>query len=315
MPDGTTFGSFPHVDAATMLAELKRFSSAYPYRQTDTPNHDAARTDLASHFAGDGLTVVRQNFPSGAYGLPAGYQGTNIIGIHWGTDRTHWIVVGAHYDVTEGAVDGTYDDGSGTILVESLAHAFANVTTDRTIAFIEFDQEERGLVGSHYFVESVVKGTFQYPVNLDGMIDLDMVGITWPHPAPLVAWQNSPTLKNFTSLRAGQLGIPAAKLEFRHPKGGSSDGASFIQGNVSTIYFWSDWDEVYAPDGTAVPIESGYVGSYPFWHKADTYDTMVLMAGNETTLRAGFQTTLNLVSPLLLYASSPAFVPDPTGTT
>ncbi|MHB8586997.1 MAG: M28 family metallopeptidase [Thermoplasmatota archaeon] len=302
--------SFPHVDAATMLAELKRFSEAYPYRQSNTSNHQAARNDLEAHFKADGLTVIRQNFISGAFGVPVGYGGQNIIAIKWGTDRTHWVVLGAHYDVTEGAVYGTYDDGSGSILVESLAAAFANVTTNRTIAFIEFDQEERGLVGSHFFVESVLKGAFTYPITVDAMIDLDMVGITYPHPAPLVAWQNSPELKNFTTDRAKAIGIPAAKLEFRKPKGGSSDGASFIQQNISTIYFWSDWDEVYTSSGTAVPIESGYAGSYPWWHKADTYETMLAMAGDQATLTAGFQTTLNLVSPLLAYAASPSFVPE-----
>ena len=50
--------------------------------------------------------------------------------------------------------------------------------------------------------------------------------------------------------------------------------------------------------------------SYPFWHQADTYEGMVALAGDEATLTAGFQTVLDIVSPLLLYAASPAFVPD-----
>jgi Zn-dependent M28 family amino/carboxypeptidase len=248
---------------------------------------------------------VRQGFGSSFLGGDLPYEGENIIGIKWGSDREHWVVVGAHYDITEGAVHGTYDDGSGTVDVLALARAFAGVETDRTLAFIEFDQEERGLVGSRFFVESALDGSFESNVTVDGMVDLDMVGITWPHPAHLVAWENSPSLQaRITALAAG-VGMPAENLEFRKPGGGSSDGAAFIEANIATAYFWSDWDDVVLPNGMPYP------DSYPWWHQADTYETMVLMAGDEATLQAGFQTTLDIVSPLLAHMASPGFVPDP----
>ena len=38
---------------------------------------------------------------------------------------------------------------------------------------------------------------------------------------------------------------------------------------------------------------------------------MLVSAGDEATLVAGFQTGLDIVSPLLLYMTTPAFVPDP----
>jgi hypothetical protein len=298
----------PKVDAAATLQMLKDFSQSYPYRQSDTPMHEQARDALEAAFKADGLETMRQTFPSGVGLAPVPYLGQNILGIKWGADRSHWIVVGAHYDITEGAVFGTYDDGSGTILVAKLAQAFAKVDSARTIAFIEFDQEERGLVGSSYFVKSVLDGSFHAGdvanVTLDGMIDLDMVGITWPHPAHLVAWQDSPSVQNETRLLAKAAGVPDANLEFRQPRGGSSDGRSFLVANVSTIYFWSDWDDVVLQDGTHFPQP------YPFWHRVDTYDTMVAMAGDEATLTKGFQTTLDIVSPLLDWMASPAFVPD-----
>lgn len=299
----------PKVDAKATLSMLKEFSQAYPYRQSGSPTHDSSRAALEKAFKDAGLDTMRQTFPSGGVGpVPLPYNGQNIIGIKWGDDKSHWIVVGAHYDVTEGAVFGTYDDGSGTILTAKLAQAFAKLGTKRTIAFIQFDQEERGLVGSRAFVKSVLDGVFKAGditnVTVDGMIDLDMVGITWPHPAHLVGWQNSPSIQNKTRALATGLGMPESNLEFRKPRGGSSDGKSFIDANVATIYFWSDWDDVVTKDGTKVPA------SYPFWHQADTYDTMVEMAGDEATLQKGFQTTLDIVSPLLVWMSGDAFVPD-----
>jgi hypothetical protein len=297
--------TYPKVDARATLDLLKTFSQAYPYRQSGTTTHDGARDALEKSFKDAGLETMRQKFPTRPLIPAASSEGVNILGIKWGKDRDHWIVVGGHYDVTEGAVFGTYDDGSGTVLTAKLAQAFSKSETDRTIAFIEFDQEERGLVGSAYFVKSIVDGTFPISnVTVDGMIDLDMVGITWPHPAHLVCWQNSPSLTNETRALANATGIPEKNLEFRKPKGGSSDGASFIKANIATTYFWSDWDDVVMKDGTK------YAGPYPFWHQADTYDTMVQMAGDEATLQKGFQTTLDVVSPLLAYAASAGFAAD-----
>ncbi|MEA3198704.1 MAG: aminopeptidase YwaD [Thermoplasmata archaeon] len=320
-PGATTAGAPSAMDAAMamnvtppkatdVLAALKGFSEAYPYRQAATPNHLAARDALEKMMKDAGLETERQDFDTTGVVSAVPATGQNVIGIKWGQDRERWVVVGAHYDVTEGAVYGTYDDGSGTIDVAMLAKALAHVNTTRTIAFVEFDQEERGLVGSHAFVEAVTKGTFKHKITVDAMLDLDMVGITWPHPANLICWQNSPSLENETRTLANASKIPADHLEFRKPKGGSSDGASFIAAGIATAYFWSDWDEYVLPDGQVAPVTSGYVGTYPWWHKVDTYDTMVASAGDEATLAAGFQTTLNLVTPLILYMAGPTFTPD-----
>ncbi|HUR62026.1 MAG TPA: M28 family peptidase [Candidatus Thermoplasmatota archaeon] len=308
----------PKVDARKTLDDLKAFSEAFPYRQSGSPTHVAARDDLAARFKAAGLEVLREDFPSGkgvAAGQRLAYDGQNIIGVKWGTDRTHFIVVGAHYDVTEGAVYGTYDDGSGTAMVFGLAEAFAKVPTERTILFVQFDQEELGLVGSRYLLNQTETGRFPLPGIVEGMLDLDMVGITWPHPAKLVVWQDSPSLKARIVELANATGMPADHLQFRKTLGGSSDGQTFLDAGIPTAYFWSDWDEYILPDGsvlprTGLPSVGGYAGSYPWWHKADTYDTMVASAGDETILQAGFQTTLDIVSPLLLDMTRSSFLLD-----
>jgi hypothetical protein len=308
----------PKVDARKVLDDLKAFSEAFPYRQSGSPTHVAAREDLAGRFKAAGLEVVREQFPSAKVGQlkdQLSYVGENVIGVKWGSDRTHFIVVGAHYDVTEGAVYGTYDDGSGTALVFKLAEAFAKVPTNRTILFAEFDQEELGLVGSRYLLNQTEIGAFPLPGVVEGMIDLDMVGITWPHPAKLIVWQDSPALKARIVQLAADAKVPADHLVFRKTLGGSSDGQTFLDAKVPTAYFWSDWDEYILPDGsilprTGLPSVGGYAGSYPWWHKLDTYDTMVASAGDEATLQAGFQTTLDIVSPLLLDMTRPAFTLD-----
>lgn len=294
----------PHVASRALLDELKEFSSAHPYRSTDSPTMAAARDDLAARLAAAGTEVVRQDFAGG---------GQNVLGFHWGSDRAHWIVIGAHYDVTEGAVYGTYDDGSGTAFVFELAKAFQRVNTTRTIVFAEFDQEEMGLVGSQAFIEAVTDGSFVHEGTLDGMIDIDMFGITYPHPAHAIVWENSPTLTQRILDIANETSVPQDVFVFRSSPVGSSDGAAFIGAGIATAYFFSDWDEYYLPAGIVYPADPiAYAGTYPWWHKADTYETMLVSAGDEATLEAGFQTGLDIVSPLLLYMSGSGFVPDPT---
>lgn len=296
----------PTVDARATLDALKVFASRFPYRQSGQATHVGARDWLEQALGDFGLETTRHTFPATLRGLvPVAYDGENVIGIKWGTDREHWVVVGAHYDITEGAVHGTYDDGSGTIQTVKLAEAFADVDTTRTIAFVLFDQEERGLVGARAFVKDVLAGTFEHNVTVDAMIDLDMVGITHPHPAPLVAWINSPTLQNWSEDARKAAGVPDDKMVYRPPNGGSSDGAAFIDAGIPTAYYWSDWDQVVLANGMSYPR------SYPFWHQADTYETMVVMAGDEATLEAGFQTLLDVVSPLLLrMATHPEAISD-----
>ncbi len=299
----------PHVDARATLDALKQFSEAFPYRQSGTPTHLAARDDLAGRFTAAGIEVVRQSFDSG-FG-PAGYPGENILGFKWGSDRESWIVIGAHYDITEGAVYGAYDDGSGTAMVFQLAAAFANFNTTKTIVFAQFDQEELGLVGANAFITAVEAGKFEYNGTIEGMIDLDMIGITYPHPAHMIVWENSEDLTAKITELAATIGMPADHVEFRSSNVGSSDGAAFIQAGIATAYFFSDWDEYYLPGGVEFPGEPiAYVGTYPWWHKMDTYETMVISAGDEATLLAGFQNTLDVVSPLLAFMASNEFTGD-----
>jgi hypothetical protein len=298
--------SAPYVESRDLLDELKTFSSDHPYRSTGSPTMAAARDDLAARLQSAGLDVVRQDFAESPTGA-----GQNILGFHWGSERDHWIVIGAHYDVTEGAVYGTYDDGSGTAFVFELAKAFQGVNTTRTIVFAEFDQEEMGLVGSQSFIDAVLEGTFVYDGILDGMIDIDMFGITYPHPAHAIVWENSAILTQRILDIADVIGVPQDTFVFRASPVGSSDGAAFIDSGIATAYFFSDWDEYYLPQGIVYPVDPiAYAGTYPWWHKADTYETMLVSAGDEATLVAGFQTGLDIVSPLLLYMAGESFSPD-----
>jgi len=105
----------------------------------------------------------------------------NVVGMIEGSDpvlKNEVIVIGGHYDhvgIRNGVVfNGADDDASGTVGVIELAEAFVenNIKPKRSMIFIAFTGEEKGMIGSeHYAANPYV------PVEkIAGMIQLDMLG-------------------------------------------------------------------------------------------------------------------------------------------
>jgi hypothetical protein len=104
----------------------------------------------------------------------------NVAGLIEGTDPTlkaEAIVFSAHFDHNgtgpEGIYHGADDNGSGTIGVVALAHAFAsNPVKPRRSLFIIFAAEERGLLGSYYYVRHPLSPL----ATTRAQINFDMIG-------------------------------------------------------------------------------------------------------------------------------------------
>lgn len=110
----------------------------------------------------------------------------NVAGLLEGSDPTvgaETILISAHHDHT-GATSaeiwhGADDNGSGTVGVVALAHAFAaNSATPgaerprRSILFVVFAAEERGLLGSFYMAAHPLRPL----ASTRAMINFDMIG-------------------------------------------------------------------------------------------------------------------------------------------
>jgi hypothetical protein len=92
----------------------------------------------------------------------------NVIGVVEGTDpklKNEYIIYSAHYDhVGIGSPDakgdtiynGARDNAVGTTTVLSMAENLAKYPTKRSALFILFTAEEKGLLGSKYYVENPV---------------------------------------------------------------------------------------------------------------------------------------------------------------
>ncbi|MGO1595639.1 MAG: M28 family peptidase [Sphingobacterium sp.] len=111
------------------------------------------------------------------------FNDPNVLGIIEGTDlKDEIVIISGHYDHDGVLPDGTYfpgadDNGSGTVGVLELARAFAQAKKDghgprRTILFMAFAAEEKGLLGSDYYSQNPI-----FPLeNTVTCLNMDMIG-------------------------------------------------------------------------------------------------------------------------------------------
>ena len=105
----------------------------------------------------------------------------NVAGLIEGADpklKAETIVFSAHFDHNGAGPNGIYhgadDNGSGAVGVVALAHAFASnpVKPRRSLLFIVFAAEERGLLGSYYYVSHPLRPL----ATTRAQINFDMIG-------------------------------------------------------------------------------------------------------------------------------------------
>ena len=185
----------------------------------------------------------------------------NVVGIVRGTDPTladEYVVYTAHLDhvgVREEdgkqlIFNGAYDNAMGVALMLETARAIAAVPPPRSVVFIAVTAEEKGLLGSDFFVNDPTVPRSAIVAN----INLDMPLFLYP-VADLVAFgsENS-TLQGVVRVAANAEGfslspdpVPEQNLFVR------SDQYSFVQKGIPAIYlvpgFTSLDDDV---DGEAV---------------------------------------------------------------
>jgi Zn-dependent M28 family amino/carboxypeptidase len=87
------------------------------------------------------------------------------------------IVVGAHYDkVNDGC--GAIDNWTGIVAIAHLYRTLKNYPLKKTVLFVAFGKEEKGLIGSHAMTDAIRKEDL---TQYCAMINIDSLGITAPH--------------------------------------------------------------------------------------------------------------------------------------
>ncbi len=189
----------------------------------------------------------------------------NVLAFLPGTHPQHKqeiVVLGAHYDhIGYGHVGGfpgnlgqihpgADDNASGTATILALARFFAKRPQPRSLLFIAFTGEERGLLGSAFFVRNP-----RYPLaQITSMINLDMVGRM--RKGQLVA-QGSGTSSLFEPLLKQVNQHHKLHLRFGKSGYGASDQTSFYTRKIPVLFF--------------------FTGAHAQYHRpTDTFDTLNL---------------------------------------
>jgi hypothetical protein len=188
----------------------------------------------------------------------------NVVGILRGSDpqlKDTYVLVTAHYDhlgIRENLegdkiFNGANDDGSGTVSVMELASAFAAMKErpKRSIVFMTFFGEERGLVGSRYYGAHPI-----FPIEKTvADINLEQVGRTDDTEGPQVS---AAAVTGFDFSEVGTILQKAGAMTgvkiFKHPTnsdryfGASDNQALADQGvpahTVSVAYEYPDYHKV-----------------------------------------------------------------------
>jgi hypothetical protein len=198
----------------------------------------------------------------------------NIVAMLPGSDATlakEAVVVGAHYDhvgiggrlsVTPertGEIhNGADDNASGTASIIEIARAAAadRPRFPRTLVFVAFAGEERGLLGSSYYASNPA-----VPIdNTIAMINLDMVGRS-RGGVDVSGLELAPSLE--ADLDAAVRSSTGLEIRRQGPGAGRSDDSSFIDRRIPAINFFTgfhgdyhrpsdDWDKIDAEGTTRV---------------------------------------------------------------
>jgi hypothetical protein len=209
---------------------------------------DAVRTRASADGAPtSGLTLTATARAVGAKAFPP-----NVVGILPGSDPTlkdTYVVLSAHMDhVGVGApnakgdsiYNGADDDASGTSAVLEVAQAFAALPAaqrpKRSIIFLAVSGEEKGLLGSGYFMEHPPVPAEKIVAN----INIDMIGRNHPDTVVAIgqdysslgplAQQVAKANPNLKLVVAPDL-WPKEQLFFR------SDHFNFAKKNIPAIFF------------------------------------------------------------------------------
>ena len=185
----------------------------------------------------------------------------NIIGsIDNNAKKT--VVITAHYDhlgygesgsMYEGPRqihNGADDNASGTAALLELAHLIKNnkIKEDNNFLFIAFSAEEKGLLGSKYYVmnPSLNLNEINYVLNMD------MLGRMEPGMALTIEGVGSSLIWE-SSLK--EIKCDAFPLTLKKRENGPSDHAPFYDAGIPALHFWTGkHDDYHKPSDDAEKI-------------------------------------------------------------
>ena len=192
----------------------------------------------------------------------------NVVGILRGADASRAgeaIILGAHYDhvgfggrfstapARTGEIhNGADDNASGIAALIEIARSAAadRERFPRSLIFVAFAGEERGLLGSQHY-------TMEPAIPLDdtvAMINLDMIGRS-KGKVEVGGLSVAPSLEADVQAAAKTAGLDARR---GGPGSGRSDDSSFVDRRIPAVHFFTGFhDDYHNPDDDWNKIDAG----------------------------------------------------------
>lgn len=173
--------AFDHRELANILTYLA--SDELEGREAGSPGIEKAAVFIEDYFRVLGVKPffvsyrdTLANFPNTAF---------NVVGKLEGNDpqlKKEWIILGAHYDhIGQGNMNngdiianGANDNAAGTTAVMLMAKHFAqNRSNKRSLMFVLFSAEEKGLLGAKHLADKLENHTNDFYL----MLNFEMLGV------------------------------------------------------------------------------------------------------------------------------------------
>ena len=174
----------------------------------------------------------------------------NVLGMIPGKNTKEYVIVGAHFDHLgiDPALDGDQiyngadDNASGVSAVLQIARAFlvSGQQPERNVIFAFWDGEEKGLLGSKYFVQ-----TCPFLSQIKGYLNFDMIGRNNKpqQPEQVVYFYTAahPVFGDWLKedIRKYGLQLEPDYRAWENPIGGSDNG-SFAKVGIPIIWYHTD---------------------------------------------------------------------------
>jgi hypothetical protein len=238
----------------------------------------------------------------------------NVAGLLAGSDpqlSQETIIISAHHD-HDGASGkdiwhGADDNGSGTVGVVELAHAFAlnPQKPKRSILFVVFAAEERGLLGAFYMTAHPLRPL----ATTRAMINFDMIGRNETESEQTKGLIDVPAdTSNRLNLIGGTYSPQYRRIvEEENASVGLVLDDRFDHESALNVFFRSDQFPFVLHD---IPAFWWFTGFHPdYHHTTDTFDRInyVKMA---QILRLAYLTAFRIGDA----SATPKFVPNPRGS-
>lgn len=210
--------------------------------------------------------------------ISTGAQTSNVLALRPGNGphASEYVLLSAHLDHLGAGYPGADDNGSGSAALLAIANQLAGKSLDRSVAFLWTTGEEKGLLGSKYFVDhppaTLPLEKIAQEINLDAVGALDDTRFSFLS-------DETPRTKASTDLMKqanAEMDRPFVRInEDLDAYATRTDGYSFVRHHVPTVWVF---------EGLTNPNGGGSL--MPRYHKpTDTIDNMLADNGGSEIRR------------------------------